>query len=258
MTTSAENREAPFRAAEEADIVAYRSLSRAALAAAGLGVLSFTALLHPLLLVVPLVAVVAGVVALRSIAVNTEVLSGRWLAVAGLLLAALFAAAAVSREISRDWVVTSRAERFGRAWLQAVVDGRLEVAYEMCLPPTMRQTPGTDLVKYYGGNPEKNEALQQYFDNSPARELAKFGADGQLHYLGVYDAGWSPRQGDLIGLEFEFDYRDAGQPKSTRIHLVVQRRVHRQKGRGQWFVKNVDTPEEQQRRLETIRDLESG
>ncbi len=257
MSTSAENQHTPFRAVDEADVAAYRSLSSAALAAAGLGVLSFTALLHPLLLVVPLVAAVCGAVALRSIAVSTAGLSGRRLAVTGLLLAALFAAAAVGRQVSRDWIVTSRAARFGRQWLQAVIDGRRELAYEMCLPPTMRQTPGTDLVKYYGGNPEKNEALQRYFDDSPTRELAQFGAEGKLHYLGVYDAGWSPSQGDVIGLEFRWDYREAGQPKSTRVHLVVQRKMHRRKGRGQWFVKHVDTPEEEERRLETIRDLQS-
>jgi hypothetical protein len=194
--------------------------------------------------------------ALRSIAVHTSGLTGRRLAVMGMLLATLFGSGAVGRLMSRDWVVTARGRQFAHDWIQAVIEGRREVAYEMSLPPPQRQTRGIDLVEYYGSDPEKNDALQRYFADSPARELAEFGSVGTLRYEGVFDAGRGAPYGDLIALEYLLEYRDEGQPKSTRFHVIVQRKPHRQNGRGQWFVHQLGIPEEKERQLEAIRELD--
>jgi hypothetical protein len=258
MSDSAQDGNTHFRETEEADLVTYRSLSLAALVAAIFGVFSFTALLYPLLLIVPLVAFVSGWLALRSIAVSSAGLTGRRLAVAGILLATLFASGAVTRLTSRDWIVTSRARRFADDWLQLVLDGHREAAYEMSLPPSMRQTPGVDLEKIYGEDPKKNDALQRYFADSPARELVKFGPAGKLHYEGILDAGRNTEQGDLVGLEYLLEYREGDETKSTRIQLAVQRKLHGKNGRGQWTLQHVGTAEERERRLEQIRDLQSS
>jgi hypothetical protein len=233
-----------FHATDEADVVSYQAVSKLAIVSATLGVTSFAAILHPLMLAMTVVAIVTGVLALRAIATSTAGLTGRWLAVAGVTLGVFFASAAVGRLMSRDGVITARARKFADGWLRLAAQGRREEAYEMTLAPPRRQLPGTrtSLREYYENSPEANQRLQQFFDNSPARELVEFGAEGTLRFERIIDAVSDPRLGDLVGMVYGLDYVEGDEAKIARIHLVVRRSRHRKTGRGQWTVRRVEDP----------------
>lgn len=69
---------------------AYRALSTAAVAALALGVLSVLAVLDWWLGLIPFVAILLGIVALRKIRGQPDELTGRGVAIGGIVLAALF------------------------------------------------------------------------------------------------------------------------------------------------------------------------
>jgi hypothetical protein len=244
MHEPAESPERRVHSSDEADVAAYRAVSRAAIVAFLCGIGSAGALLHPLLLVVPLVAVGAGIFAWRSITVSTAGLTGRRLAVAGVLLGVLFASTAAARLVSRDLIIASRGQEFANAWLELAAAGHREAAYEMTLPPARRQLPGTDLAEFYQRSAENNEELQQYFSQSPAKELIQFGSEGTVRLEEVLDVARSSFYGDVVALIYVLDYIEQGQPKTTRLHLVARRSRHKRTGRGQWRIEHLGLPEE--------------
>lgn len=244
MLESSNDRESRFHAAEEVEVAAYRAVSMRAVVAALLGVLSFTAMVHPLLLVVPVLAVVAGALALRATAAQRAELSGRRLALAGLALALFFATAAVGRLISRDTVLITRARQVADAWLELARENRREEAYEMTLIPRHRQPKDADLAGYYAGSAERNEELQEYFKVSPVRELFEHGGNGKLRFLQTVDAGRSFYYGDLVSLEYVLEYRDGDAPQQLPLVVIAQRTRHAKTGRGQWVIHYVGEPKE--------------
>jgi hypothetical protein len=243
MHEPADSRERRVHSTDEADVAAYQAVSKAAILAFVCGLGAAGALLHPLLLVVPLVAVGAGIFALRSIAVSTAGLTGRRLAVAGAALGVLFASAAAARLVSRDLIIASRGQRFANAWVGLAAAGRREAAYEMTLPPARRQLPGTDLAEFYQSSAESNEELQQFFATSPTKELVEFGSQGTLRLEEVLDVARSSFYGDVVAMIYVLEYVESGQPKTARIHLVARRSSHKRTGQGQWRIEHVGLPE---------------
>lgn len=128
---------APTGAADEFDAdefdADYRSLSGSAVVALLVGLLSPVALLAPMLVVVPLVAIAVAAVALRSLAANREVLTGRPLALTGLALAVASLAMTTTRDAVRHRLLSAQAEQAARVWIEQTVAGQLDSSYLMTL-----------------------------------------------------------------------------------------------------------------------------
>src|SRR5688500_10904316 len=88
---------------DETALASYQGVSIMAVLALLLGVASALALVHPFLWVVPPVAVVLSILAIRAIDAPDSNLTGRRLAIAGLALALLFGLWAPSRVLTRQW-----------------------------------------------------------------------------------------------------------------------------------------------------------
>src|SRR5262249_49748232 len=96
----------------ERDIVEYGRISGWAVAAILLGLLSAAALAGPILWLIPVLAGVVSIVAMRQIRTSDRQLSGWHLALLGLLLAIFFGLAGPVRTISRQYYMEARAKRF--------------------------------------------------------------------------------------------------------------------------------------------------
>ena len=162
---------------EEADLQQYGAISPLAVAALLLGLASFLALSSLLLLVVPVAAAFAGLLALKRIDVSEGALIGRTAALIGVICALLFGSIAVSSAVSRNRTLESRAEAFADAWLQIVVDGQLQRAHQLHLPAAERQLPGTSLADYYAGNEDAQTKLDQFFSDPLARQIRQLDAE---------------------------------------------------------------------------------
>ena len=104
----------------------YRSLSSMAVIAFVLGLCSVVMFAGQLLMVVPLAAVAAALLALKGISASEGGLSGARLAWWGLALAIVFGVASVARLQVRDVLMQRQADRVGQQWLSLAAGGSTE------------------------------------------------------------------------------------------------------------------------------------
>ena len=104
----------------------YRSLSTLSVIALVLGLCSVVTFASPLMLVFPLAAAAAALLALKGITSSDGNLSGASLARWGLALAIMFGVASFARVQVRDLIVQRQAEGVARQWLSLAVDARSE------------------------------------------------------------------------------------------------------------------------------------
>src|SRR5262245_41922648 len=90
---------------DEQPVSQYRSISRAAVAAVGLGIVSAVVLINPILAPVAVAAIVTAYVALRAINASGGQLIGTSAATFGLCLGTLFLGWGVSRHFSRQFAL---------------------------------------------------------------------------------------------------------------------------------------------------------
>jgi hypothetical protein len=121
----------------------YRPVSRLAVAAATLGVLSALALVSPLCWALPLVTAGLAVAALADVNRPGAPKAGGLAAVAGLALAVGFGTQAVSDAVATRWLVERRAVATARHWIDAVRAGRLADAISVCAPRVVPAVVGT-------------------------------------------------------------------------------------------------------------------
>ncbi|MFM8987006.1 MAG: hypothetical protein ACKONH_13315 [Planctomycetia bacterium] len=124
----------------------YRPVSRLAVAAAVLGVLSALALVSPLCWALPLVAAGLAVAALADVNRPGAPKVGGLAAVAGLALAIGFGTQAVTDAVATRWLVERRAAAAARHWIDAVRAGRLADAISVCSPRVVPTVVGTPSV----------------------------------------------------------------------------------------------------------------
>lgn len=152
----------------------YRSLSPAAVVAAVLGMASPAVFAAPLLIVVPLVALVVSIVALRAIAANPEIYTGRSFALIGMTLATICLVASLTRDKVMSHLLAAQAEPTARAWISELAAGRVNESYLLTLSPTDRAQAITALS---GDEPlpadhPMREAMQAYASSDVVERLS--------------------------------------------------------------------------------------
>lgn len=151
---------------DQAPLDQYRALSRAAVVALMLGLASALMLIHPLFVIVPLGAVFAAVVALRTIATLRGQLTGWGIATAGLCLAMLFTGWGLARHFSRQATIADQAIRLADGWLGLVRDGELARAHQLTLPPSKRLSSASAVADFYRTNTQAAENMHLFFENN--------------------------------------------------------------------------------------------
>jgi len=236
-----------FSAPDEAALVEYKALSLWAVVSLVLGAFSFLAVFHPLVWIVPLSAVGSAVCSLRSVGRRDAGVTGRRLALAGLALGVLFGTAAPARQITRNWIISSRARAFTTAWLRLVLAGEREAAFEWTLPQSSRQLPGTPLAEYYEDNTDEGEGLQEFFGESPTAVIAAAGPRASLEFEKTVEIVPDGARGEYVVQVFSVRYRQDGRLKQQRARIVVRRSIHAvTRGQG-WRVQLVTNPDEAKR-----------
>jgi hypothetical protein len=129
-------------ATESEQLLQYRSISSLAVVALLFGLASPLALVNPLLLAVPLAAVILALFALRQIAANEEVLSGRNLALVAVFLGVTFLFFTPVRLATRYEILKGHARELAEAFLDLLQKGQLYEAHQ--LAQLKYVTPGPD------------------------------------------------------------------------------------------------------------------
>lgn len=156
---------------EAEELGRYTSLSSLAVCAFVLGIASLIALLAPLMVVIPITAIVVSILALVRIGRSEGALTGRTLAVVGLSLAIACGIASPLRVEVRDNLYSAQADRAGRLWLRSVSQNDLSAALE--------RTTGNAKGNLMG--PPSSEGPPAKYD--PQASLVNFGNDALVSKL---------------------------------------------------------------------------
>jgi len=225
----------------------YQPVSRLAISAFLVAIVSFVALIHPLLWFVPAVAVLLAVAALASFARPEARYSGKWLTIAALCLALLVAGYAPARALSRQQRIYAQAEEFNRAWIELVIQGRAQEAHQLSLPPIGRFQGPESLTDYYAGKTASSHAAPEVHEmesTMPGNVLAEFLKNPSLTKLLKIPMNANIRRvqneslqdaegGVIVRQRFAADFEQQGQPQSIEF-IVQSRRLSLQEGKADW------------------------
>ena len=211
----------------------YRSLSPQAIICLILGVLSSTALAHPILFVLPVVALAVGVMALREIRANPAELSGARLAVLGVALATLFGSWVISYKLASEHLLSKQAREVGQSWVDLVASGELRAAHQLMTRSDDRAAERADLAEYYAAHREARQAFERVFESEPAQSIAAAGEQARVRIRRAIEVIRDPNN---TAVRYACDFRRG--ETDHEFEMVLLRRESRTTT-GVWYVAEV-------------------
>lgn len=139
-----------------------------------LGLLSFWATVAWQMLIIPILAIIFGVVAMRKWGAVRP--AGTSAAAIGLALACGFGAAGIMIPAMKQNTLGKQAEYFGREFLELCGDGEIELALELQKPAKNRQLGTMDLEKAYSEDDIASQQMESAADGLP-NTIAEAGPD---------------------------------------------------------------------------------
>lgn len=222
-----------FQVSEEPDVSQYRAISVLAVVSLILGLLSPTAMFSPLLWVLPPIALVVSVLALRRIAFFAPALIGRKAALTGLALSVALSIAAPVHWLSYRWVMRNEARQFGPLYFQYLAKQEPHKAFQLTEPPEARQPLDENLWKYYSTHPETYEEFEGYLKRPVVRTLLALGDRAIVRY---YDTEWQYQDGreDVVYQTYAVTIDNDGEQQTFFIGLRLNRSPVKDTGHTFW------------------------
>jgi hypothetical protein len=217
---------ARLSAPQDEELAAYHALSGLAVAGLVGGLLSPLAMVTVLLWILPPLAVALNLLALWRIHRRAPALVGRKAALVGLVLAAVFTAAAPADWLVYRWLVRGEARQFASLWFEALRDGQPQQAHLLTIDPKHRRTFREKDWQFYRDAPRWRDDLRGYVNQPLVRTLAALGPKAQVRFYQTVDQGRNELSGnDWVQLVYAVSYddeKDEGR-KSFFVALLVER-----------------------------------
>jgi hypothetical protein len=210
----------------------YRAISPLAITALGLGLLSVIAIFSPLLGFIPLAAMALGCYALRQISVDSERLSGRWMAVASLVLAPLFLGWGMSREFSRREQVYRHAREFADDWLGILNRKETYLAHQLKVPSKKRLDLHLNLEVAYQANETTTMDLNGFLGVSPVKEILAAAPNVRFQFE---EFSYHNHSGltDIVVMQYIYETPSSGK---KRFWITAERTYSNYTGRSDWRI----------------------
>ena len=210
----------------------YRALSVLGMLALGLGLLSGVAVFAPILGIFALVAIAVGGYALWHIHLNSDRLSGRWMAVGALILAPMFLSWGFAREFSRrEWFV-AHAREYADDFLSIMNRNEPYLAHQLKVEKKHRLDLHSNFQVVYQGDELATTEFQRFVTNSPAKEILAAAPNVKFQYEEYVRHKHS---GLTDGVTLQYTYEAPASPK-TRIWITIKRDFSNYTGKAEWQV----------------------
>jgi hypothetical protein len=219
----------------EREIVEYGRISGWAIAAILLGVLSAAAIGGPRLWVIPVLAGVVSIVAMRRIQASERRLSGWHLALLGLLLAIFFGMSGPARTLSRQYVLEIRAGHFADKFMDLLRQKQALAAYQLMQPPSGRKVIGVGETELKAKSPEAKKAYDDFLQLAPVKLLLETPSVADVERVSSVFVGSNEMQ-DVINVTFRVRTADGGTSRSTNVSMYVQRTLAYASHTEQWQI----------------------
>jgi hypothetical protein len=213
----------------------YRALSMLAMMAMGLGLLSGVSAFAPVLCIFGIVAMAFGGFALWHIHVNSDRVTGRWMAAVPLVLAPLFMGWGFSREFSRREIFFGHAREFGDDFLSILNRNKPYFAHQFRVDKKQRLDPHMNFQVAYQGNEMATKEFERFVANSPVKEIMaaapnvkfEFEEFTRYRHAGLTD-----------GVSLQYTYEIPGGAK-TRFWISIKREFSNYTGRADWQLTDI-------------------
>lgn len=207
-----------------------------------LGLLCIVALLGGAWYIVPVVAILVALFALRPVPAGLDSPAGRGWAAVGLAIALFFTTWAGTSQTLRRVSMTNDAERFARDWLAVLADGNEELAYELTQSRPARQIAGIDLQRFYQENPDAYEYLRRFLMDSATQKVIDAGDKPQWELQGspVITRRYTMETIDIVMV-------DTTGTVTPPVRLTLQRTEDPDTGAAEWSVSGITSVEQESR-----------
>lgn len=197
--------------------------------ALGLGVFSAVAFLGVPLLIIPVLAIITGLLALRRCDGNAPLGTGP--AKLGLILAVGFGACGIAVPWLKVTTLGGQAERFSRDYLRLVARGDDYLAMELEKRPLSRLPATMSLSDYYQSNPGGQGKLEFFRIKTVNERIRQYGvdADWRLDRPVRLDYHFGREKAEVVWLE------PSGK---KRVQFFMEYQVDKE-GIGQWHIETV-------------------
>jgi hypothetical protein len=196
-----------------------------------LGVLSIFSIIFKAMLLMPLMALVFGLIALRKY--DGPRPAGMRAAFLGMLLGVAFGTCGYTVDMMKRSTLGRQAEEFAGQYMKLVALGHDEHAMELQKEWYNRLSTDMNLAEHYLSDQRVAESLVQFKTDAVNRELKRLGAD----------ADWTLNRPVNVYYQFGQDHAeviwsDPSGDSSLTIQMFMDYRVD-SRGRGQWQMKIV-------------------
>jgi hypothetical protein len=224
---------------EDAELAAYRALAGQAVLGLIFGLLSPLALVDPMCWGFPAVGIILSVWALRRIK-KSDSLTGRKMAVAGLLLSLLFAAAAPTDALAYRRTIRSEARQFSSLWFQFLIHDEPQKAHQLTVAPAIRHFLDDRLWAFYRSEPRLRQQLEGYVKNPLVHTLLALGPKAEVRFYETADQTQDGND-DMVTELYAVTYEEEGEKKSflVAVDLLRQKLATGEAG---WCIRQTNGP----------------
>jgi hypothetical protein len=221
----------------------YRPVSRVAVVALALGLASAVAFLHPVLFIVPVVAVVTSLLALRQTSDPGNGLVGRGLGQVGLAMAIVLGGSGATFYFARLYFVAREAHAVSDQWFELLARGKPHMAHQLTVEPARRLPLNNRLWDFYRNNESLQASLRTFVEEPATRALLWLGPDATVRLLRTESLS-SKRRNQTVTQIYSVTFPDDDKKgrKSFFVRVTLKRETDRDSGITGWRVISTSGP----------------
>ena len=219
---------------QDAELAEYRALAGQAVLGLIGGLLSPLALVDPMLWSIPMLGAIVSWWALQPHPRGAPAISGRKMALAGLMLSLLFLAAAPADWLIYRGMVRNEARQFSGEWFKYLAQDQPQTAHQMTVAPPSRQPLDDRLWAVYRNAPRLRQELENYVKSPLVRTLLALGPKAQVRF---YETAAQARDNDndQVDQVYAVTYEEGSERKSFFV-LVRMTRLKLRGGGADWRI----------------------
>lgn len=225
------------------EAAAYRPLSVAAVLALLLGLVSFTALLTPMLWAVSFVGIIVSIVAWVRIHRFDPPLTGRTAALLGLILSLFTAAAAPAQWYVRRTLLVEEAQQFVQLFFDFLKENQPHKAHQLSQVARQRSPLDENLWTKYGPETNARKDLEAFLERKEIRAILILSKDPRTT-IRLFDVEgvWREDNEDRVALSYAVTYFDSANKKRTFfVNVSANRYPMRMQRVSDWYISNISS-----------------
>jgi hypothetical protein len=206
--------------AHDTELATYRVLPGQAVLGLIFGLLAPLALIDPVLWAVPVLGAIFSRWALVRIGKNASAMTGRKMALTGLVFSLLFLTAAPTHWCVYRRLIRSEARQFCDQWFKYLAQDEPQKAYQLLVEPQERPPLDDRLWDYYRSHPATRKSLERNVTNPMIRTLLALGPGARVRFCQA-EGQRREKDADAIRLWYAVTYEETGERKSFFVHLEL-------------------------------------